>query len=82
LIILECRLSKDPIELLQAMHGYNPFLADNMHPEGDPGIRNGQIFEFVCKHINYQKLTKGHLDFVNVKSDVKCDSSMVTETFK
>jgi len=66
------------LDLIQAMHGYNPFLADAFGTAGDPGFMNGKIFYAQCKDI---KNNYGYRDFISVRNDLKCESSMASKTF-
>jgi len=64
------------------MHGYNIFNADNMSPSGDPGVMNGQIFIPGCEFFRDMVYVPGYRDFLAIKTDLRCDASMTTQTYK
>jgi len=71
----------DNIDILQAMHGYNPYLADAFGISGDPGIMNGKIFYAQCEWFNFA-FNAGYRDFVSVRRDLKCDSSASSVSYR
>jgi len=81
-VFSECNPNIEKIELMQAMHGYNPFYSDNMFPTGDPAIMNGQIFTYGCEFYEQLVFVAGYRDFVSVRPDLRCDASMATKTYK
>jgi len=72
----------DRLDLVQAMHGYNPFLADAFGVSGDPGIMNGKIFYGQCNWYNGRAIFPGYWDFIAVRKDLKCDTSARSESFR
>jgi len=65
----------DNVDITQALHSYNIFMAKNLIETGDPGIMNGKIFMHDCG-------SKAYRDFISIKPDLRCSGSMSTKTVK
>jgi len=60
-----CLPNFNNLDIIQAMHGYNPFKADAMASSGDPGIMNGKIFYAQCQWFD----GAGYSDFISLRFD-------------